>query len=156
MKTLLFFLLVLTSAPAVQALELLELEGEKRIVNVYKAREIPKYLRSDKCNAYAYKQKFKNTVVNGRIQDGELNAVGAFPGDMKRLSDKNICLLVLKKEDMLKGERKPITFYEVETFSGGANDIHVGENHQPMDDGDYELESGMKFTVKDGLLVTTP
>lgn len=135
-------------------MEQLTLEGKDRIVNIYRANEIPKYLQTRKCRAYAYRQKFTNTIVDGRIQDGELNAVGAFPSDLEKLRSRNICLLTLKKEGMLKRRKTPITFYEVETFLGTGNDIHVGQNHRPMDDGNYTLEDGTKFTVKGGLLVT--
>lgn len=151
---LLIALLTLTLSPLAQAAERLELEGKNRIVNVYRAREIPEYLRSDRCTAYAYKQKFVNTVVDGRIQDGEVNAVGTFPSDMKILRRAGICLLILKQEGFLKNKKKPVTFYEIETFTGGRNEIRVGENHRPMDDDTYELESGLKFTVKDNVLVT--
>lgn len=155
MKTVFFlFLLTLSAAPPARAMELLKLEGENRIVNIYSAREIPEYLRTSQCKAYAYRQKFTNPVVNGTIQDGALTAVGSFPGDLKTLDDKGICLLVLQNEGMLKDEKKPVTFYEIETFKGEKNEIRVGENHQPMDDGDYEMESGLKFTVKNGVLVT--
>jgi hypothetical protein len=146
------FLLALTCAQPAQAMDQLELEGENRIVNIYKAREIPKYLRSDQCTAYAYKQKFPNTIVDGKIQDGEENAVGTHPGDLQMLQENDICLLLLQKEGMLKGEKKPVTFYEIKTFKDGPNEIRVGENHQPMDDGKYELENGMTFTVENGVL----
>lgn len=148
-----FFLLSLTTAPFARAMDQIELEGEGRIVNVYKAREIPEYLRTSHCSKYAYKQTFGTVIVDRQVLDGTDYAVGAIPSDTEILKSKGICLLILKKEFMLQGKKIPVTFYEIETFKGGKNEIRVGQNHREMRDGRYKLENGTVFTVRDNVLI---
>lgn len=135
--------------PAAMAATNLKLRGDNRVVTVFTAGEIPDYLQSERCRHYAYEQRFDDTVYlrNGRASYPA--AVGEAPGDLETLREHKICLLRLKQEDMLKGERKPVTIYEIDTLGLGVNELRVGANHRSIKNGEYQLESGAMFYVQD-------
>jgi len=151
MRTELFyiFMVALLFNVSAFAASTLKLEGDYRVVNIYTNNEIPVYLRSTHCNAYAYEQRFEDVAfVKGKNISYPVPA-GALQSDLDLFRARGICLLRLREESMIKGARRPVTLYEIDMFGAAPNELRAGENHRPMRDGRYVLESGTRIEVKD-------
>jgi hypothetical protein len=119
------------------------------VVNIYNNTEIPAYLRSSSCRSYAYEQKFEDHAFIRGADTRYPVPAGSLESDLQAFRARNICLLRLRGESMIRGTRRPVTLYEIDMLGAGPNELRAGENHRPMRDGTYDLENGDRITVKD-------